>query len=503
VERSVTDSVWTHAFGLRPLENPLLVFGPGWDSNLASSLVRVRSLLPDGSQSESTTEVPRVLNSNITVRDYQGRAYGFLEYTGGDSTTRFIADPTMLPERGTAGITLATGANGTFILTQPLLGFTHTYSPTPVDFKIPNNRDTASDGTSNATGFTGFQYYRLVSVTDRFGVTLNYTYGNGNTSNLVPDVISVAGRSQLQLRIQQSGGKIQAFWDPSGVKHTYTYASRNLTAANQSASFNVLTSHMVGPLTAASYGYQYAIEADPRPASMFLQTASTPSTGYTIQTYHIEPNSFENGKGEKLVINYKPSEVRQAYSVSAGAYYYPAGDPLLVDHVILPNETPVPFVLTHTLKNGRPAIPADGETPAVDAIPSVFSIVTGVTDMWGNHWTYLFDTPTTYRWLKADADAPFLPTASVLFFPKLTRSCAEVLNSSIEFRYDASAGFALSLTKDAARFMEKHSRKPGVRILVRFLPRTHASIPTTPSPAPPRTSLATPTPITIYPVPTP
>ena len=451
VERSATDSIWTSAFGLSPTENPLLAFGTGWDTNLSASLVRVRSLLADGSEPAAAEGYPHLLKSNITLRDHRGGAFSFLEYTGGDGVTSYIPDPTMLPERGTTGISLSADTTGTVLtLVQPLLGLTHVFTKTTVDFQIPNNRDTPTTDGQNPSGYTGYQYYRLVSVTDRFGVQLSYQYGDSSPQNLIPQLISVIGRPALQLRIQQSSGRIQAVWDPSGIKHTYTYEDRSLTplGGGTASSFNLLASHKIGPLTAASYGYQYAIEADPRPAAMLLQT--TASSAYTIPTYHIAPASIANGEGDAITINYQPSQVRWTYSTAAGDFYHPAGDPLLVQSIVLPNTMSVAFDLQHTLKNGRTGKLAISDAPAVDLIPPVLSIVTGVTDMWGDHWSYTYATPTSYPWILPDEDAPFLPTASALFFPKLTRCCTEVADSSVEYSYDATAGFELSLTKDAA-----------------------------------------------------
>jgi RHS repeat-associated protein len=448
VTRSVKDTIWTGAFGLQPEEDPLAVFGPGWESNLGSSLHKTNALMPDGSTQTPDPLQPRGLKSRISVRDYQGRGYSFLENTNGQGITTFLADPTMMPERSNSGISLSASSPQTFSMTQPLLGITHSYQKTTVDFKMANSRDIATIGSNNATGFTRYEYFRLTSVTDRFGVTLNYNYGS-NPLNLVPDSVSVAGRPALKLQFQQSAGKIQAFWDPAGVKHTYHYESRNLAALGQpSATHQVLASQKVGTLTETSYGYQYLIEADPRPSSMLLTT--TAGNPYTIPTYHIKPNSIRIGDENPLVIHQRVSNTRWAWSKSAAAYFNPAGDPLVVDSITLPNQLTVDFDLQHVLKNGRSAIPAQGNVPAIAAIPSNLSIVTLVTTMSGDHWRYDFGTATPLHWQTSTSDAWHLPTASALFFPKLTRSCLEVPNSEVEFHYDAAAGCALAKTKDAA-----------------------------------------------------
>lgn len=442
VTRSAANSVWSDAFGLRPSEDPLLAFGPGWDSNLTAALVRTRQLLPDGSEPAANPGNPRLLRSNITVRDRMGRPYRFLEYTDGTGTTTYIADPTMIPGRDTESITLSE-SNGNFTLTQPLLGITHVYEPvsgTPL--LVPNNRDTALSGTTSPTGWSACQYHRLSNVTDRFGVTLQYAYPID--SALIPQTIAVAGRPSLQLRILQENGRITDVWDPSGIKHTYSYQNRNLAVNGQPVENHlVLATHQTGPLTSATYGYTLVTEADPRPAPMLV--AATNGGAYTIPTRHIALDRVANGCGDTLRIFYQPSEVRSSWSETAGEFYHPAGDPLLVSSITLPGQSSVPFTLQHTLKNGRSA---SGNLPAV---PAVLSILTHVSDTTGAGWTYSFGTPTLYQWTAPSDDAPHLPTASALFFPSLTRTCEAVDHSSINWTYDPAAGFATKHTSSAGR----------------------------------------------------
>ncbi len=449
VSRSSTDSIWSEAFGLRPEEHPLLPFGPGWDSNLCASLLRVVSLNPAGAESTAPNEDPRRLVSTVTVRDYQGRAYSFFEYTNGDDQTTFLPDPTQLPERATTSITLSRAGNGEYTLTQPLLGITHVYSPTTANFRVPNNRDTAFDGANHPSGFTSNHYHRLTKVTDRFGVSLLYEYANGPAS-LLPQQISVEGRTDLRLRFRQEDGRIQSFWDPAGIKHSYLHEIRNLAANGQPAALHpVLASHHIGPRLDASYGYHYAIEADPRPEEM-LAPLTSGSGLYRIATQHITPQTISRGNSETLTIHYQPSQTRSCWSSAASAYYHPAGDPLLVDAITLPNATEVDYDPDHTLKFGRPAREATDTEAAVEAIPSDLTITTEVTDFHGSHWTYEFATPTNYRWELPSADAAHLPSAAALFFPSLTRRCDDVADTAITFDYDARAGFALTESTDAA-----------------------------------------------------
>jgi|GEM_PF-2405064 len=454
VNRNLVDTIWLDSSGLHPDEDPLLAFGPGWNTNLASSVL-VESYVPPADDTTTTTVNTPVLNNTITVRDYQGVSYAFLDYTDGNGNHSFIPDPTLLPDRSTIGISLSRDSNtGNLILRQPELGITHVYQASSLNFNIPNNRDTSNvvvtvgtaNVTTNPTGYSNRKYYRLASVTDRFGVTLNYNYG-GNAVNLIPQCISVVGRSALQLRLQQHNGKIQAFWDPSGVKHVYTYDDRNLASSGQTtATFHILSQHNIGPLTAASYGYNYSIEGDPRPSAMLLQTSST--TPYTITTRHIAPKAITNGVGNTVAVNYQLSTVRSSWSAAAGTFYYPAGDPMQVNSITLPDQTSVVFTLQHTLQNAHSATVATDTLPASQDIPAALSILTQVTDAWGSQWSYTYDAPTCYTWSLPFDDTSYLPSASALFFPGLTRTCDSIPSSAIQFTYDASAGFARSQTQD-------------------------------------------------------
>ena len=447
--RHATDSIWSDAFGIRPTENPLLPFGPGWDSNLAAALIRTLSLTPEGNETTAPTENPRRLISTITVRDYQGRPYTFFEYTNGENLTTFLPDPTLIPGRDTTDITLTRATDGTYTLTQPLLGITHTYASSTASIRIPNNRDTALIGTTHASGFTRNHYHRLTHITDRFDVTLLYTYTN--STNLLPQQIHVADRTNLRLRFLQENGRITAFWDPAGIKHSYTHETRNLAPTGQPAApYQILASHNIGTRHSASYGYHYAIQADPRPEEMLAPRVGSTSL-YRIPTHHLAPSTITRGNQETLTIHYTFSQVRSAWSAAAEEYYHPAGDPLIVEAITLPNATEVEFSLLHTLKNGRPARPATDTEPAVAAIPAHYQITTQVTDYRGTHWTYAYATPNTYRWQLPQADAPHLPTATALFFPSLTRTCEDIDHSSVTFHYSANAGFALTKSTDAAQ----------------------------------------------------
>ncbi|MCB1131414.1 MAG: RHS repeat protein, partial [Verrucomicrobiae bacterium] len=447
VSRSAADTTWTTSFGMRPEENPEWMFGPGWRTNLASVLVRTKDLKPDGSEKTADPEDPRIVKSSITLRDYRGGTFRFLEYTDGDGVTSYLADPTLRPDRANEGISLTEGAGATLVFSQPVLGLSHVYEPTTLAIKIPNNRDVATVDGTNDSGFRGMEYHRLASVTDRFGETLQYTYG-ADTAKLAPDEITVAGRTSLKLKFQQSGGRITGFQDPGGVIHTYVYASRTFNDGSTQFIHNVLASHEVGSRTAAAYDYHYRIEADPRPDEMLAEDEL--GGLYRIDTHHFVPDSITNGAGDELSVQFATSTARWTWSHVAGEYYHPAGDPLVVASTSLPNGIGISFGLDHTLRLGRPEIPPDGVNPGSPEVPTVYSIVTTVTDLWGGEWSYSFGTPVMHRWTLPILDERVLPGASALVFPGMSRSCSNVTGATLDFEFDAAAGFATSRITDGA-----------------------------------------------------
>jgi len=440
VDRQVTDTVWNDATGLLPEENPQLPFGPGWSSNLAASALRTRGLSPTGEPPQLDGTNLRQVRSNITVMDYRGTSYSFIEYQNESGQVSFLGDPTMLPSRETAGISILAPSENSLVLNQPVAGITHNYQKVTF-FKKPNNRDTPNLGATNESGFTSYDYYRLINVTDRFGTKLVYSYSD---ASLIPTRISVEGRPELQLRIQQAGGRIVRFWDPAGVGHAYNYETRVFGTIEVPSQHSVMISHSAGSLETTTYGYRELLEKDPRPDRMLLR--KSPGQPYKITTHHMMPDSITNGDGS-LVVNYRTSTTRIAYSPLAKAFYTAVGDPLMVSSITLPDNRNVAFLCDHVLNPGRTAIPGDETTPAVPAVPPVLTINTQVTDLKGKTWIYNYGRPLEIKWGLPELDARCLPAASALYFPKLTRTSSE---GSEEFYYDAFAGFATSHVKNAA-----------------------------------------------------
>ena len=177
VTRAASETIWTDAFGTHPSESVTLPFGPGWSGNLAASVERVSHVGPDGNaDAPGDPHHPRSLLGRLTVRDYQGKPFTFLEYRDASGETSLLPAPTLLPDPAHEGISLETGENNTLILRQPALGMQHVYHATGIDFMVAKNRDVPATGGHHPSGFSRHQYHRLASVTDRFGVTLDYTF---------------------------------------------------------------------------------------------------------------------------------------------------------------------------------------------------------------------------------------------------------------------------------------------------------------------------------------
>lgn len=429
VARSASESIWTGAFGLRPSEDPLLPFGPGWRSNIAASiLVSRHAALAQVGQ-------PQAFGS-VNVTDYLGQSFQFSE-VGIGGTSYFTPDPTLLPSRENSGISLTRNGNGELILNQPTLGISHCYEAANLSFEISANRDHPSTAAHLSS-----TYYRLKWVKDRFNTTLKWRYDLSGLASgkIVPDRIEVEGRPGLCLRFEQGtgndAGRVQKFWDPSGVMHSYAY-SQPLTGYQNVS----LEGHSIGGVSVKKYGYKYSIEDDTRPSAMLMPRADNSSLYYQIPTQHFIVDRIIDGAGNELKVNYSLSTVRKAFSGLGNLFYPVAGDPMLVDSIDLPGPGRlVEFGGEHSLK------------PAAAGQPAEMVAKTEVIDFWGNEWLYNFSTPVLSYWSTppVDPSLPQYPRASALFYPSLTMSCEDVPNSEVTFRYDATAGFAVNEVEDAA-----------------------------------------------------
>jgi RHS repeat-associated protein len=432
VTRNSSESRWTMAHGMRPEENPALAFGPAWHSNLSAGVLRTFGE-PRKGLSIGAPQPP--VRSKVSVTDYTGKQYSFLE-VGVGAQSSFVPDPTMLPDVACSNISLTVetgpGDLRELVLRQPNLGITHRYQACGQNFRLPGNRDLPS-----VSGDIRYEYSRLVSVSDRFGTTLKYDYG-ADGKKLIPIRIYVEGRDALQIQLQQGtgalAGRVVAFWDPSGIRHGYHYD------LEPSAGRLVLADVTVGTTKVSSYSYFFYKEPDPRPTAMLMPLLGFPGQYYRIDTYHLALDGVGAGDLPMTTIAYQPSSTRKAYSGLAAQYYTVAGDPLCVAGITLPG-----FARQVIISGNHELRPAAGE------LPEVKQQKTTVTDVGGSHWEYEWAAPQVLPWsVRMEHASDGLPRASSLFYPSMTRKCLEVPHSEMTFKYDKYSGFSLEEASDAA-----------------------------------------------------
>lgn len=196
VRRTLTQEIWGNK-GLSPDQRPDKPFGKGWISSLAPSVYWSRDGWGDG---------------YYYVTDHTGQQYTFLTTTAVGTHS----SPIPLSSSGQDAMDLmktsfVKNGDGTFSLTLPS-GTVLTYSG------LGSATQTQRTTSSNVTIFRYHQFARLMRVTDRHGVYLEYTGG------FIPTKIT-AYPAELSLMITQSNGLVTAVTDPRGNTTQYTYDS--------------------------------------------------------------------------------------------------------------------------------------------------------------------------------------------------------------------------------------------------------------------------------------
>ena len=159
--RDVHSEVWSLRSGLRPDERPDLPFGTCWSSNLTPNLHIVY-------QFETDNPCPQYDPVYAYATDENGSTHRFVRL---DSTTgrHYFPMPNARTEQETFLMTLQVDSQGRFVLTKKH-GTTLIYEALPhIEIPLAMDRFQGS-GTELHT------YYRLISIQDRFGTTIEYHY---------------------------------------------------------------------------------------------------------------------------------------------------------------------------------------------------------------------------------------------------------------------------------------------------------------------------------------
>ncbi|MBK1859941.1 RHS repeat protein, partial [Cerasicoccus arenae] len=468
VRRNYTGDVWRdpEASMLTPYTQPDRPFGPGWSSNLAANVkIELTSTV-----SQSSYYFERY----VYVTDENGAAHRFVQGlpidtdwnpTGNQFWTTKIAlsmvyqnSPVFTPfpndtsDIDTLQSTLEmlpdeslkfTKKFGT-VLIYELSSYSHIAPDLDPDLYSFDHgvryNYSPNDCTVSSVTRQSIQYYRLKSVTDRYGNALNYYYDVSNAT-LIPNEIrrdnSITNR--IQIEIDDSGEQPRIEWvkDPMDNTINYTYGSvlydydeDGVADASiaPNDSFTALTKVTKPEGVEAEYSYDVFREENvPQvsPASMqaFRQFLLTwrPVLGMGCQpfenhAYHFTLRKITDGNDKEYGFTYQFNSSLWAFEHSASSdsffegYYQTIGHPTQVASITLPETAnTVLFSQTGEIKwryqitqtfTGWDLPNVDESTPRV----------TTVTDARENERIYRFQNPAIYPVLESNIDIHDLNT---------------------------------------------------------------------------------------------
>ena len=287
---SVRETTWNHRSGLRPNESLTLPFGVGWTSNLCSYIEIVETM---GQSS----------NDPITVNvvDEGGRGQRF----GTKDGNLFFPWPSSLVDKKTYLNKLEKVGND-LVLTKKY-GNVLTFKPCDAWFMYSTDRE---DGGNRVRKHT---YWRLDTVTDRFGTDLVYNYGTSQIS-LIPETISSPDRPNQSLTIGRSIDcrRVESITDARGNSVTFNYTT------------NRTISKPVDPgLNGEAQTYEYTTldsvdYADGTTVNYTYETVRDPETVGSTITHHFHSNlkTVSDKRGNVHTFNYDFDRTRQYFSAN-------------------------------------------------------------------------------------------------------------------------------------------------------------------------------------------
>lgn len=208
---SLVETTFSERSGIRPNESFTNPFGVCWTSNLCAYVEEVISLGLDHPEP-----------ATINVVDEEGRPQRFAK----DGAGKFIPWPSARTDKKAHLNTLT--VSGTNLVLKKKMGNTLTYEPTLCWFAYSSDRLKP-----NHTG-KRHRYWRLTKVTDRYGNSLTYNYGNATLDkvSLIPIEISSSQRAGQKIMIGRSADRrrVESITDPRGKVTSFVYDNISYTS---------------------------------------------------------------------------------------------------------------------------------------------------------------------------------------------------------------------------------------------------------------------------------
>lgn len=462
VRRSYQPLSWNFKSGLRPHERPEFAFGGNWSTNLVSYICIQRQNVKE-----------RTSPDTALVVDENGASFSYCIKNGNE----FYPEPSGYNNQQAYQCELSDFDFELDFDDGDYLTFTKKYGTT-LSFEAVGFLGTVADRIHGGDDTIAYKYYRLSSVSDRYGNTIIYEYPDsfdeeGNSlPTLIPSRVYVEGRDDIAIYITQENGKITSVRDPSGRVVSYEY---NASSSVQNVSNSAI------PLLPPSVNSQ--VSAD---RLVSVKINGEPFLDYGYAPIRAELDDFHNKKGTDKFYNFTLdlSSITDAtgrtyqfeyggglglYSYSSDAGYYVSSPIWAVSKVILPSENgeESKFALFGCDTDIKLSLGADvlkGQGRSI-LRNGVGKRSTSVVDADGNlvRYTWL-DTSASETadciesMVIVDYDASGLSNdfadPIAVFYPRLqidhfsgSGESAELVGSEV-FEFDSQAGMALSKIKD-------------------------------------------------------
>ena len=463
VRRSYQPLSWNFKSGLRPHERPEFAFGGNWSTNLVSYICIQRQNVKE-----------RTSPDTALVVDENGASFSYCIKNGNE----FYPEPSGYNNQQAYQCELSDfDFELDFDDGDDYLTFTKKYGTT-LSFEAVGFLGTVADRIHGGDDTIAYKYYRLSSVSDRYGNKIIYEYPDsfdeeGNSvPTLIPSRVYVEGRDDIAIYITQENGKITSVRDPSGRVVSYEY---NASSSVQNVSNSAI------PLLPPSVNSQ--VSAD---RLVSVKINGEPFLDYGYAPIRAELDDFHNKKGTDKFYNFTLdlSSITDAtgrtyqfeyggglglYSYSSDVGYYVSSPIWAVSKVILPSENgeESKFALFGCDTDIKLSLGADvlkGQGRSI-LRNGVGKRSTSVVDADGNlvRYTWL-DTSASETadciesMIIVDYDASGLSNdfadPIAVFYPRLqidhfsgSGESAELIGSEV-FEFDSQAGMALSKIKD-------------------------------------------------------
>ena len=462
VRRSYQPLSWNFKGGLRPHERPEFAFGGNWSTNLVSYICIQRQNVKE-----------RTSPDTALVVDENGASFSYCIKNGNE----FYPEPSGYNNQQAYQCELSDFDFELDFDDGDYLTFTKKYGTT-LSFEAVGFLGTVADRIHGGDDTIAYKYYRLSSVSDRYGNTIIYEYPDsfdeeGNSvPTLIPSRVYVEGRDDIAIYITQENGKITSVRDPSGRVVSYEY---NASSSVQNVSNSAI------PLLPPSVNSQ--VSAD---RLVSVKINGEPFLDYGYAPIRAELDDFHNKKGTDKFYNFTLdlSSITDAtgrtyqfeyggglglYSYSSDVGYYVSSPIWAVSKVILPSENgeESKFALFGCDTDIKLSLGADvlkGQGRSI-LRNGVGKRSTSVVDADGNlvRYTWL-DTSASETadciesMVIVDYDASGLSNdfadPIAVFYPRLqidhfsgSGESAELVGSEV-FEFDSQAGMALSKIKD-------------------------------------------------------